>query len=115
QAFYQCKFHHIGTMIQKSAVGTNRSIRIWGAGKNGARLCRILQDMGIPVDAFIDIDPRKIGMHRHGLPVLSMDWVDYAPQRCFYICAVGNWGAREKLKSFFEKKKMLHGEDYVLL
>ena len=48
-----------------------QAVFIWGAGMVGRRLSKHLQRLGLPLAAFFDIDPRKIGRTRRGLPVLS--------------------------------------------
>jgi glycosyltransferase involved in cell wall biosynthesis len=45
------------------------SVIIWGAGQMGRRLSKHLLKEGAPLVAFIDIDPKKIGRKRRGLPI----------------------------------------------
>ena len=48
-------------------------VQIWGAGKEGKRMARLLTDQGVPVRRFFDLDPRKIGNRLLGAPVLHLD------------------------------------------
>ncbi|NNF13346.1 MAG: glycosyltransferase [Gemmatimonadetes bacterium] len=48
-----------------------RAVVIWGAGPVGKAFSRALQDVGVEVVAFVDLDPRKIGQQIHGAPVLE--------------------------------------------
>ena len=50
-----------------------RGVQIWGAGKEGKRMARLLHARGIPILRFFDLDPRKIGNSILGAPVLHLD------------------------------------------
>ena len=47
------------------------AVIIWGAGMMGRRLAKQLQNYPVPLTGFVDVDPRKIGHTRHGLPIRS--------------------------------------------
>jgi glycosyltransferase involved in cell wall biosynthesis len=98
-AFLECKLRHLQPTLR------NRTLVIWGAGRDGRRLANALQAKGYRVHAFIDIDPRKIGRCRLGIPV-------YAPQalepggalarrtvpHMLLLVAVGQRGARKLIR-----------------
>ena len=46
---------------------------VWGAGQTGRRLTRHIVRMGRPIDAFVDISPRKIGNRMREAPVIGPD------------------------------------------
>ena len=50
---------------------TSRPIVIWGCGQLGKRLHTALERHGIPVNGFIDKDPRKTGQTVNGTPVIG--------------------------------------------
>ncbi len=49
------------------------AVILWGAGMAGRRLSKHLLREGVPLRAFVDIDPRKIGRTRRGLPIFAAD------------------------------------------
>jgi hypothetical protein len=67
EAFIRLKARH----LSRGPLGTGQPFWIWGAGRYGRHLARALEAEGREVDAFIDIDPKKIGRTRRGRPVCS--------------------------------------------
>ncbi|MBW8011832.1 MAG: glycosyltransferase [Chloroflexi bacterium] len=101
--FIRAKVHY---MLKAPLVGRDAVI-LWGAGMMGRRISKHLLRHDVPLAAFIDIDPRKIGRTRRGLPILPpeelMDlWARY--ETPVVLAAVGARGARqlirERLTSF---------------
>lgn len=96
---------------------------MWGAGRDGKRLARALEAersrceaVGriVPgIVAFIDIDPRKIGRSRRGLPILDPDSCRKAFPDAFYLAAVGVTGARELIRSTLAGWGLSEGSDFL--
>lgn len=65
--FLRAKAHYlsIGPLAGRDAVF------IWGAGMTGRRISKHLVREGVPLVAFIDVNPAKIGRTKRGLPILS--------------------------------------------
>ncbi len=91
--FLRLKAHYLalGPLAGRDAVV------MWGAGMVGRRLGKQLVRLGVPVEAYIDIDPRKIGSTRHGRPVLPPEalpewWGRF--KNPALLAAVGSRGAR---------------------
>ena len=65
ERFLTCKARHLadGPLAKASTV------ILWGAGQTGRRLSKHLKRFGAPLQAFIDIDPGKIGRTLRGLPI----------------------------------------------
>jgi hypothetical protein len=81
----------------------------------GRRLGRQLKHLGAPLVAFFDIDPRKIGRTRHGLPILPPEdfpgvWAQY--QHPAALGAVGARGARPLVRRRFENFGLREGVDW---
>ncbi|MBV8517403.1 MAG: glycosyltransferase [Acidobacteria bacterium] len=74
-------------------VANAQRIVIWGAGQLSRRRVRLLVDQGIRFDAWVDIDPRKIGRQLWGIPIHPHDWL--AEQRTFVLIYVTNHHARD--------------------
>lgn len=77
------------------------AVMLWGAGMVGRRLGKHLARQGVPLVAFVDIDPRKIGRTRRGLPIIPPEalldwWRRYANPAL--LAAVGARGARALIR-----------------
>jgi glycosyltransferase involved in cell wall biosynthesis len=109
--FLRLKVHYLaqGPLFGRQAVF------IWGAGMVGRRLSKHLQRLGIPLAAFFDIDPRKIGRTRRDLPILSPEelpafWVRY--QNPALLAAVGARGARQIIRRRLVNFGLVEGLDW---
>jgi len=74
-----------------------RSFVIWGAGQTGRRLARALEAHGLRAEAFIDIDPEKVGRSARGAPIVDAHDALAAggvARRHLVVVAVGARGAR---------------------
>lgn len=75
-------------------LGGGRRVRIWGAGRYGRWHARHLLDAGVGIDAFIDIDPRKVGNRLFdGIPVVAADSLGVPDERLTLV-TVASPGAR---------------------
>jgi glycosyltransferase involved in cell wall biosynthesis len=88
---------------------------IWGAGMVGRRLGKQLARLGAPLVAYIDIDPRKIGRTRRGLPILPPDalpnwWGRFANP--VILTAVGARGARPLIRQRLIEMGFQEGQDW---
>ncbi|GAB4345357.1 MAG: glycosyltransferase [Gammaproteobacteria bacterium] len=90
---------------------SERPAVIWGAGETGKRLHDWLRRYGVEVSGFIDIDPRKIGGRKRGLPVVSPE----ARKRLagVIVVAVGSRGARPRIRQVLRQQGLSEGEEYL--
>lgn len=91
------------------------TIILWGAGMMGRRLSKHLLQLEIPLRAFLDIDPRKIGRTRRGLPILSPEelpalW-ESSPNPIL-LAAVGARGARQLIRQRLNSMGLCEGSDW---
>jgi glycosyltransferase involved in cell wall biosynthesis len=93
EAFLRAK----AATLLRGPLGGVRPYLVWGAGMIGRRLARILERAGRPPLAMLDIDPRKIGGRRRGVPVLPPDAI--RPRSALVLAAVGARGARGKIRA----------------
>ena len=89
---------------------------VWGAGQTGRRLSKHLVRMGRPVDAFVDISPRKIGGRMRDAPVIGPDellstWTRY--RRPMLIVAVSSRGARKLIRQALADMALVEVDDYL--
>jgi len=85
---------------------------VWGAGPTGKRLARELEREGLRPEAFIDIDPDKIGRTRRGAPVGDASLLDAEP-RPFVVVAVGARGARDLIRDALLARGLEEGHDFL--
>jgi hypothetical protein len=82
---------------------------LWGAGPTGKRLARALAPYGFAPDAFVDIDPNKIGRRVQGVPVMAPEQLDV--ERDAVIAAVGTRGARGLIRQYLAQHGFHEGVD----
>jgi len=87
-----------------------RPVAMWGAGPTGKRLARELERHGVRTARFIDIDPRKIGRVRRGVPVIDRRDVD---REHVVVVAVGARGARDLVRADLLERGFVEGRDFI--
>jgi glycosyltransferase involved in cell wall biosynthesis len=109
--FLRAKAHYLarGPLLGRQAVV------IWGAGMMGRRLGKQLERQMAPMAAFVDVDPRKIGHIRRGLPVISPielpDLWNSLPDPVL-LAAVGARGARTLIRQQLQAFGLQEGLDW---
>ncbi|MEZ5394960.1 MAG: glycosyltransferase [Bryobacterales bacterium] len=71
---------------------------VWGAGRVTRRRLAPLLAAGLRVQAWVDIDPKKIGWKVDGIPVIAPQDLP-PPGEAFVLAAVGKRGARELIEA----------------
>ncbi len=109
--FLRAKAHY----LPRGPLKGRDAVFIWGAGMVGRRLSKHLLREGAPLSAFFDIDPRKIGRTRRGLPVLPPEalpeqWGRF--ERPALLAAVGARGARRLIRLRLEARGLREGRDW---
>jgi glycosyltransferase involved in cell wall biosynthesis len=109
--FLRLKAHYLA----RGPLKDRNAVIIWGAGMMGRRLSKHLVRQNVPLQAFIDVDPAKIGRTRRGLPILSPgdlpDW--WARQeRPALLAAVGARGARQLIRDHLAALGFVEGLDW---
>jgi hypothetical protein len=101
--------------LARGPLADRDAVIIWGAGMMGRRLSKQLVRQGAPLVAFVDIDPRKIGRTRRGLPILPPQefpawWGRYASP--VLLAAVGARGARPLIRAQVQRFGLREGLDW---
>lgn len=109
--FLRAKAHYLA----RGPLADRDAVIVWGSGMTGKRLSKHLLRQDLPLVAFIDIDPAKIGRTRRGLPILSFDdfmqeWGKYQNPAC--LAAVGARGARKHIRSTLTSFGLREGVDW---
>ena len=90
--FFRLKAHFLSQWLDGRA-------RVWGAGRDGCRLARELEENGVEIEVFFDIDPGKIGnTRRRGVPVRGPDAVGPPDAAAPIVAVVGVPGARDLIR-----------------
>ncbi|MDX1494135.1 MAG: glycosyltransferase [Longimicrobiales bacterium] len=98
--------------LRSNLLGRGRAVVIWGAGPVGKALSRALREAGVPLRAFVELDPRKIGQEIHGAPVVDTDdGLEIAGP--LHLAAVGQEGARRKITELLRGAGRRAMEDFV--
>jgi glycosyltransferase involved in cell wall biosynthesis len=109
--FLRAKAHYIA---RGPAAGRD-AVFVWGAGIMGRRFCKPLNQCGLPLAAFIDIDPRKIGRRLHGLPILAAEELPSSWSRFKHpilLAAVGARGARALIRQRLSDMELREEQDW---
>ena len=85
---------------------------IWGAGRVTRRRLAPVLAQGLAVQAWVDIDPKKIGWNIEGAPVIAPSSLP-PPGGAFVLVAVGKRGARSLIESELRRQGYTPGIDYL--
>jgi glycosyltransferase involved in cell wall biosynthesis len=127
QSFLACRAHHLSRFLSESPHHRGRPIIIWGAGRDGRRAAKALTREGVPVHAFLDIDPAKIGRRAYGRPILSaetfltggldaaspVELVSSQQPSPVILAAVGTRGARALIRARLLSTGRREGSDFI--
>lgn len=91
------------------------AVIVWGAGQMGRRLSKHLLREGAALEAFVDIDPRKIGLKRRERPIISPEELPMCLsqyQNPVILAAVGSRGARALIREQLNQMGLNEGEHW---
>ncbi|MCA9668991.1 MAG: glycosyltransferase [Myxococcales bacterium] len=116
EAFLRCKAEYLArATLARGGAGFARPLVIWGAGRAGRLLGRALEAHGVEIEAFIDIDPNKIGRTRRGRPVHSPEALsDVGLAESFVLAAVPVVGARRLIREHLAGIGRRELDDFVM-
>jgi glycosyltransferase involved in cell wall biosynthesis len=112
EAFYRVKAGYLARWLARHNPH-HPSVVLWGAGRVTRRRARALAGHGIEIEAFVDIDPRKLGRPIEGRPVLAPDALP-PPGRAFVVSYVGGAEARAQIEARLRAGGRRPGADYIL-
>ncbi|HEY43398.1 MAG TPA: glycosyltransferase [Anaerolineae bacterium] len=91
------------------------AVIVWGAGRMGRRISKLLLQDEAPLVAFVDIDPTKIGRTRRGLPIIPPDKLVGWWRRSDHpivLAAVASRGARSLIRDRLTGMGLVEGSDW---
>ena len=98
--------------LAEGPLAGGRPAVVWGAGPTGKAWSRALRAAGHEVRAFVEVDPRKLGGRLHGAPVVPVD-AAAALHGPLHLAAVGQPGARERIRAEAARLGLVEGADFV--
>jgi glycosyltransferase involved in cell wall biosynthesis len=108
-AFLRCKAH----FLMLGPLAAEGPVVVWGAGQTGRRLSRHLMDEGAKIEAFVDIDPDKIGRTLRGRPIVAPNRLPYLlGPSTVVLAAVASRGARQLIRDRLEALDLTEAHDY---
>ncbi|MDD4951460.1 MAG: glycosyltransferase, partial [Desulfovibrionaceae bacterium] len=112
EAFYRLK---AGFLARWLAANNPVHPRVWvlGAGRTSRRRSDLLLGHGVRIEAYVDIDPRKVGRPVHARPVVHRDHLP-EPGRVFVVSYVASLGARAEICAHLKSRGYVPGRDFVL-
>lgn len=108
EAFYKTKAFYFAKWFQRSQF--EKSLWIWGAGRKSRQRTRFIENEGLRIAGFYDLHANKTSKKN----CLSFQEIP-SPGVQFIVSMVGNYGAREKIRSFLENKGYIKEKDFLLM
>ena len=107
--FLRCKAKY----LLSGPLADCRRVVVWGAGQTGRRLSKHLLRGGAPIEAFVDIDPEKIGGTLRERPIIDPDDLSMLMgSDTIILAAVGSRGARELIRGRLNAIGLREGREY---
>lgn len=111
--FAEVKCRYLARWLRRH-VAPERRLWLWGAGRITRRRFDPLEHEGLRLAGFIDIDPKKAGLHRDGRPVVMAD--DLPDRReAFVLAGVASRGAREAIAAHLVERGWVEGADFLMV
>ncbi|MDP4996712.1 MAG: glycosyltransferase [Akkermansiaceae bacterium] len=108
EARSRMRAHHLKNLPDVGEHG----VVIAGAGPIGKRLARDLQNEGVTVKGFFDVNPARVGQHIHGAEVAAPENMKTMWRSSIMLGAVGLKGARSIVREMALTAGRREGEDF---
>ncbi|MFO8236612.1 MAG: glycosyltransferase [Bacteroidales bacterium] len=109
EAFYMVKTKYLYSWLQKRNP-LYPSVNVWGASKISRKRAKMLENLGINIDNYIDIKKTRqidtnIIYHKDIPP----------PGKMFILVYVRQWNAKKQIKQFLQSRGYSEGKDYLFI
>jgi hypothetical protein len=91
-AFRECKARHLALRL-----GAEREIVLAG-NREAKHLAAALEEAGLRVMGYVDVNPKRIGTVWEGKPVIAYRDLPARYAGCMLLAAVGSWGVRDVIR-----------------
>ncbi len=93
---------------------------VWGAGRTGRRMVKLLEAEGLKTRALIDVNPARIGSRWHGIPILSPDELashtpGWRAEGLPILGAVASRGARDLIRAKLTSLGLVEGKQFWMV
>jgi glycosyltransferase involved in cell wall biosynthesis len=112
RAFYEVKTGYLARFLARHNPHHPRVV-VLGAGRETRRRADLLLGHGVTIEAYLDIDPRKVGRVVRGRPVRHREQLP-GPGAVFCLSYVASRGAREDIEAFLTGRGYRAGRDFLL-
>lgn len=104
--FFELKWHY----FQRNEINSKRPLLIWGAGRKGKKLARLLNDLSIEYE-WVSNNPKKHGKEIYEQIMQSFKVIIQKnnPQ---IIVAVGQLGAKAEIRRFLNTNQLIENKDF---
>ena len=101
--------------LSRSDYLNERKAIIWGTGPTGVYIYDILVEQKIEVEAFIEVNPRRVGGLKRGVPVIHYSEINQYTHdnNALIIGAVGARGARAEIRQALLNMGKEEGSDFL--
>jgi glycosyltransferase involved in cell wall biosynthesis len=109
--FLRAKAHYLA----KGPARDRDAVIVWGAGMTGRRLSKHLEREGLPLEAFVEVDQKKIGRTKRGRPIIGVNdlmeiWGKF--ENPMILTAVRARSAAPLIRSSLEELELVEGQDW---
>lgn len=114
EAFARAKAHFLGRLHPMSGAV------VWGAGRTGRRMVRLLEAEAIPTRTLIDINPARTGTRWNGIPILAPERLrergrEWRSADLRILGAVASRGARSEIRQQLANSGLREGTDFLMV
>lgn len=115
QQFLQCKARYLSQWLRQKDIS---KCVIWGAGKTGLKMHDYLEQNGIQISSFVDVNPKLKGAQKRGkqVHIISQDpsTDELAALAPFAVISVNARGARDKIRDALNNADFVELANYVV-
>ncbi|WP_095957529.1 glycosyltransferase [Corallococcus macrosporus] len=96
----------------RGPLADGRPCTVWGAGPSGKLLTAFLHQEGARVRRYVEVHPRKVGTHIHGIPVISPQELGAPGDGHLLVCVGVRW-ARAEIREDLIGWGWVEGRDFT--
>jgi len=111
EAFFRAKTPYLYRWLAEKNP-RHPKVVVWGAGRTTRRRLQPLLELGVEVEAWVDVDVKKIGWTVAGAPVWSPDQLP-EPGEAFVLSAVGKRDARPLIEGALAERGYELGKHWI--
>ncbi|PTY07710.1 glycosyl transferase family 2 [Opitutaceae bacterium EW11] len=115
-AFYRLKARYAASEVAKLLIDgrpARRRLWIWGAGRPTRKRASLLEEHGVSIYGYVDIDPKKYDRRLGERPVVSEKALP-SPREAVVLGYVGSRGARELTRTRLTAAGFVEGADFLM-